>query len=141
MGSSEGRVSFGFDGFRFWVLSSVSFLGHTGSLSAISWCLSPSIGFSLSQVSQSQKRRKKNRKEGEERREMRKNNKGERIGSLLSSLISQFPHHSLFPFSHDRPLSETQTETGKRRARRKEKRKRREEEKRNEDETKLSNLN
>jgi hypothetical protein len=50
-----------------------------------------------------------------------------------------FPFTS--PFSHDRRLSETRTETGKRRARRKEKRKRREEEKRNEDETKLSNLN
>ncbi len=74
LGLVGGRVSAGFDGFRFWVRRVLwfhrktslrsdphGFLGHTGSLSlgdlplwlSLTVSLSPSVGFSLSRVSQS----------------------------------------------------------------------------------------
>jgi hypothetical protein len=105
---------------------------------SLSWSASSlSLILSLSGLSVSLRKESKgkNGKEGEERREREK----DRVSPLisLSDFLSQLHSHLWFlnfsitltsPFSHNRPLSETRTVTGKRSARRKGKKKRNEEE-------------
>jgi hypothetical protein len=92
MGSSEGRVSFGFDGFRFWVLSSVGFSSGDHRKSDLRWSiplpvlqLSLSLFFSsLGSLGLRREERRKNRK-GEERRREGRIRKGK--GSYYSLKI------------------------------------------------------
>jgi hypothetical protein len=148
--SPEDQFSAGFDGFRFWVLSSVGFSSNDHRKSDLRWSIPPpalhlsgltlplqlslSLFFSslgslgLRKEEQNRRRRKKNRKE-EERRERRKNNKGKKdqVSSLFGSPLC-LPHFLALPSPHDHLLLRDSDGKGKRKSKRKKREKRRKKE-------------